>query len=222
MPRPSTRTACLEQYFNHRVRKCHKPPLCLPKTLAKFVCLLLAQALGWLLLAIYLDNVLPGPNKRARPPGYFLMPSYWVRTRGTTCGLSHKQQHELLSQARHRSAAQHGTAHAGGTPARLSLGSGPKQPAQLQEGRTVQTAWQQQQGLDARLDMGCTANGGSTLAIGGGTDEDVAAEEAGMQALLGELLPFTAAARRRSAGAHVYLKQTGQCSAKCTVGTASW
>lgn len=36
------------------------------------------QAVGWLLLAVYLDNVLPGPNKRARPPWYFLMPSYWV------------------------------------------------------------------------------------------------------------------------------------------------
>lgn len=166
------------------------------------------QAVGWLLLAIYLDNVLPGPNKRARPPWYFLMPSYWMRTRGTTCGLATKQQHELLSHVRHGHAAQHGTAHlAGGTAAGLSLGLVPRQPAQLQDGRAAQTAWQQQQhqGADARLDMAgtaCTASGGGTAVGGGGTDEDVAAEEAAMQALLGELLPVAAAARRRSAGAH--------------------
>ncbi len=62
--------------------------------------LMCLQALGWLVLAVYLDNVLPGPNKRARPPWYFLVPSYWTRTQGARCGLSARQQQQLLVQAR--------------------------------------------------------------------------------------------------------------------------
>jgi hypothetical protein len=59
----------------------------------------LPQALGWLVLAVYLDNVLPGENKRARAPWYFLLPSYWVRPKGATCGLSGRQQQQLLKAA---------------------------------------------------------------------------------------------------------------------------
>lgn len=51
------------------------------------------------MLAVYLDNVLPGENKRARAPYYFLLPSYWVRPKGAACGLSGRQQQQLLQAA---------------------------------------------------------------------------------------------------------------------------
>jgi ABC-type multidrug transport system fused ATPase/permease subunit len=144
--------------------------------------LLLLQALGWLALAIYFDNVLPGPNKRARPPWYFLMPSYWMRTQGARCGLSTHQQQQLLKSA---TAAQQGAVQGAGA-------NGLKHPAALQGGADARAGQQQQ---DARLDMS-GSNAGSI------TDADVAAEEVTMQALLQELLPVAAAAAaaRRSNG----------------------
>ena len=152
------------------------------------------QALGWLALAIYLDNILPGPNKRARPPWYFLQPSYWTRTQGARCGLSSRQQHQLLAQA---TAAQHATAqHA--TAAGEVGSQGPKQPAQLSGGRGWGTGPSQQ---DARLVIGSSSGGGCSGSNGSsnGVDEDVWAEEVAMQSLLQELLPVAAAAAREGA-----------------------
>jgi hypothetical protein len=136
---------------------------------------------------VYLDNVLPGPNKRARPPWYFLQPSYWTRTQGARCGLSSRQQHQLLAQA---TAAQQATA----AGAAVSGSQGPKQRAQLGIGAGSQQ--------DARLDIGGSSGGGyggSNGSSGGsnGVDEDVLAEEVAMQALLQELLPVAAAAATR-------------------------
>lgn len=156
----------------------------------------LLQALGWLALAVYLDNVLPGPNKRARPPWYFLPPSYWTRTQGARCGLSARQQQQLLKAT---AASQHSAAHGG------NAGPAAQRPSTLQSGRD---AWgvggqQQQQQQDARLDMTggqLGSNGGSSV------DADVAAEEVTMQALLQELLPVAAAAgaARQSGRGGVY------------------
>lgn len=156
----------------------------LTSSVGHVLCCHVLQALGWLALAVYLDNVLPGPNKRARPPWYFLQPSYWMRTQGARCGLSARQQQQLLKAA---AASQHGTARGGDT------GPTPRQPGALQGGRDAwgTGAQQQQQQHDARLDMTggqLGSNGGSSV------DADVAAEEVAMQALLQELLPVAAAA----------------------------
>jgi hypothetical protein len=41
----------------------------------------MSQCLAYLLLALWLDNVLPDEHGVCRPPWYFLQPSYWVATK---------------------------------------------------------------------------------------------------------------------------------------------
>jgi hypothetical protein len=42
------------------------------------------QYCGYALLALYLDNVLQAPHRPARHPLYFLTPSYWLPSAGST------------------------------------------------------------------------------------------------------------------------------------------
>ena len=60
-----------------------------PDTMSVFDCLIMLVVDGvlYFLLAIYLENVLPGEYGVAKPPWFFLMPSYWLdkkKRRGST------------------------------------------------------------------------------------------------------------------------------------------
>jgi hypothetical protein len=61
----------LQQTLSFWIKDCVTP-------LGEIFWLLAIQIVGYLVLAIYLDNVLPDTNGTRKPLWYFLQPSYWL------------------------------------------------------------------------------------------------------------------------------------------------
>jgi hypothetical protein len=68
----------LQQTLSFWVKDCVTP-------LGEIYWLLAIQIVGYLVLAIYLDNVLPDTNGTRKPVWYFLQPSFWLPSKVSNC-----------------------------------------------------------------------------------------------------------------------------------------
>jgi hypothetical protein len=139
---------------------------------------LLIQAVAWMAVAIYLDNVMPNGSGKKRPLWYFLLPSYWMTSKASSVRRLRKTDSLSSDGARRTSWPDAG-------PSETDLRGSP--------------TLQQQQQHDAQIHVidGPPAAGNKNhkvLAVSGGKaavagsiyerDEDVAAEAGRMHALL--------------------------------------
>eukprot|EP00775_Hariotina_reticulata_P013231 gene13231-13362_t len=109
---------------------------------------LILQAVGWLLLAVYLDNVYPGGgnNGVARPPWYFLLPSYWLKSTSNAVNQLRKTDSGLSRNIRSGSTIAD-TSNAGNVPGspgpavRVAAELGPASQGQHSEGASTAGSW---------------------------------------------------------------------------------
>lgn len=123
---------------------------------------LVIQAVAWMALAIYLDNVMPNGSGKKRPLWYFLLPSYWMNDKNSAVRRLRKTDSVSGDGARRTSWPDAG-------------------PSETDLRR------QQQQQHDLQLQLDRPAAAGVKAAAAGSIqegDEDVAAEAARMHALL--------------------------------------
>jgi hypothetical protein len=170
---------------------------------------LVIQAVAWLAVAIYLDNVMPNGSSKKRPLWYFLLPSYWVTSKASSVRRLRKTDSVLSDGARRNS-------WPGAGPSGTDL-RGPKQQ-------------QQQHDMQVQLDgqeaaKGWTASGAGRKAVPASIqegDEDVAAEAARMHALLKHRVVATGAKTKglAKASARVQALQAGPTAAAASSDAA--
>jgi hypothetical protein len=132
---------------------------------------LIIQAIAWMAIAIYLDNVLPNGSGKKRPLWYFLLPSYWVSNK--TNSVRRLRTTESLSSDGTRR-----TSWPGAGPSETNLRGS---PALLQQQHDLQV---QLEGEAAGKAVPGLSSGRAVAASIHEGDEDVAAEAARMHALL--------------------------------------
>jgi ABC-type multidrug transport system fused ATPase/permease subunit len=130
------------------------------------------QAVAWMAIAIYLDNVMPNGSGKKRPLWYFLLPSYWVSSK-TTSVRRLRRTESLSSDGARR------TSWPGAGPSETNLRGS---PALQQQQHDLQVQVIEGEAA-AKAGPGMSGGRAVTASIHEG-DEDVAAEAARMHALL--------------------------------------
>jgi ABC-type multidrug transport system fused ATPase/permease subunit len=134
---------------------------------------LIIQAVAWMAIAIYLDNVMPNGSGKKRPLWYFLLPSYWFSSNTSSVRRLRKTDSMSSDGARR-------TSWPGAGPSETNLRASPALQQQQQHDLHVQVLEGESA---AKTALGMSGGRAVTASIHEG-DEDVAAEAARMHALL--------------------------------------